>query len=157
MSVSNFVLDAVQAAMGTDTTTFDKALWMFLIKAPFTDNPATVIADGDLASFDGSAPIARTAAALLAGVDPLTGDRISVVKPTTGSWTWATTGLTNLPQTIYGFGLGDSSVTLGGSHRMLLGQFEAPIPLAALVGQVINVDNPIVRITAPAITVDPNS
>lgn len=119
--------DATTLAPAADANT------VALIKAAFVPDEAMVAADVTLADFDGSTPIAAAVGAQQAGIDPATGQQIITIKETAGGWRWETTGVTNLPQTIFGYGLfnDDQTVLLG------LALLDSPLTLTE-AGQEVN-------------------
>jgi len=100
--------------LGSDTTTLApaaNALKVLLLKANFTPDPGLVIGDLVEADFDGYAAILAALAALPESLDPATGDSLLTVGPPAGGFRWETTGLTNLPETIFGFALTNNGKT----------------------------------------------
>jgi hypothetical protein len=105
---------------------------LVLLKADFTPDENLVLADVTLADFDGYAAKTPTAGAQQVGTDPLTQEQIVTLAEPVGGWRWATTGLTNLPQTIFGFALLDTtSATLFAIQRLA-----EPLTLTAVGNQV---------------------
>jgi len=92
-----------------------------------------VVADLDLADFDGYAPIPSDAPPFSAAIDPVSGDQIVTIDEPAGGWRWETSGVTNLPQTIYGFGLTNGAGTVLHAAALL----DDPVTLTA-AGQEIN-------------------
>lgn len=122
--------------LGADATTLAPAAnanKIALIKAAFVPEENMVPANVTLADFDGSDPLLAAVGAQQVGIDPATGAQIITIKEPAGGWRWETTGLTNLPQTIYGYGLfsNDMATLLG------LALLPAPVQLSE-VGQEIN-------------------
>jgi hypothetical protein len=104
-----------------------------LIKSAFTPNELLTPADLTPADFDGSTAKLAAVGTQQAGLDPATGDQVITIVEPVGSWRWETTGTTNLPQTIYGYGLYDNTLAT------LLGIALLPAPLTLqIVGQQIN-------------------
>jgi hypothetical protein len=131
---------AVRLALGTllaaDTTTLAPAVTankISLIKAPFTPSENLVIGDLTLADFATSTAIAGTLGAQLVGTDPATLDQVITIKDPLGGYRWITTALTNLPQTIYGFALTDSTL----ATLLAVAVLPAPVTLQE-VGQFID-------------------
>lgn len=106
---------ALRLQIGTalaGTTPLDQATALnrvALISAPFTPNENLTFADLTLATFDGSTEKTVPLGSQEVGVDPLTGQQIITIVPPAGGWRFVSTGVTNLPQTIYGFCLYDST------------------------------------------------
>src|SRR6266404_3262845 len=80
-----------------------------LFKAPFTPMPdldpvAMLLTQAD---FDGYVAngISSATGTQNTALDPLTSDYLLQLKLPVGGFRWETTGTTNLPQTIYGFGV----------------------------------------------------
>jgi len=80
-----------------------------LVMAPFTPSEDLALGDLTLATFDGSTAKTVALGAQQVGIDPTTGEQRITVPDVVGGWRWETTGTTNLPQTIYGFVLYDST------------------------------------------------
>lgn len=117
-----------------------------LIKAAFAYSESIALADLDLADFDGSTPIAGAVGAQLVGIDPVTLEQIITIKDPVGGYRWITTGMTNLPQTIYGAAL------LNDAGDAILGLLveDTPITLNA-VGQQIDLGSVQMRFVAQPI------
>lgn len=73
-----------------------------LFKNAIVPNEELSIDDFELADFDGSTPIAGATGAQAVAVDPVTGQQRITIKDPAGGYRWVTSGVTNLPQTIYG-------------------------------------------------------
>jgi hypothetical protein len=101
---------------------------MWLVMSNFVPAETTVLTDFTLATFDGSTPIDVTVGTQPEGLDPATKDAIIDISPPAGGFRWETTGVTNLPQTIYGYALLDNAdaVLLG------CGLLDSPITLNAV-------------------------
>jgi hypothetical protein len=118
-----------------------------LVIAPFTPTEALVFADLTLADFDGSTPLAVGLGTQAEGLDPLSGDAIISLKDPVGGWRWETTGVTNLPQTVWGYALlNDGLDTVFAAERLI-----TPIPLTA-VNQVIQLGGLTLRQLAGSLT-----
>ena len=122
--------------LAADTTTLAPAAdanKIALIKANFTPQENLIVADLTLADFDGSTPLEGATGTQQAGIAPLSGQQVVTIIEPVGGWRWETTGVTNLPQTIYGYAL------LNDAGTVLLGVAKLPtaIPLTA-AGQEIN-------------------
>lgn len=103
----------------------------------------TVVGDLDLADFDGSAAIAGATGAQQTGLDPDTNDQLITIKDPAGGYRFITTGLTNLPQTIYGFALLSNDLATYLAGELL----ETPVTLTA-IGQEINIGKAQMRMVA---------
>jgi len=130
--------------LAADTTTLAPAVnanKIALIANDFNLNELLEVADLTLADFDGSAPIAGATGTQLAGIDPLTGEQIVTVKEPIGGWRWEMTGLTVPTQTIFGYALLKSDLSvLYGAQRL-----PAPITLQA-IGEQIDIGSAQIRI-----------
>jgi len=80
-----------------------------LVMEPFTPTRQTLLADLVLATFDGSTEKTVALGAQGSAQDPVTLQQIITIVEPLGGWRWVTSGTTNLPQSIYGFVLFDSS------------------------------------------------
>lgn len=120
--------------LAADTTTLAPATAnkIALIKAPFTPQESLVVADLTLADFGGSTPIAGAAGAQAVAIDPATGDQIITIKDPAGGYRWVTTNLTNLPQTIYGYCLLDTTL----ATLLAVQTIPTPVGLTAVGQQV---------------------
>jgi hypothetical protein len=104
-----------------------------LVKDPFVAEETLVAADLTYADFDGGTPKDVGLNDQLVGIDPVTGDqRVTLIEPV-GGWRWETSGVTNLPQTIYGFALRDAA----GTTLLAVETLATPITLTE-AGQEIN-------------------
>jgi hypothetical protein len=119
--------DATTLAPATDANK------MVLCKANFPETEQVVVGDITPADFDGSTPLLAGTGTQSEGLDPITNAARITIKSPVGGWRWETTGITNLPQTIYGVALmsNDLSVVLA------VERFDTPIVLTA-VNQVID-------------------
>jgi len=118
-----------------------------LLKAAFTPGEGVLMADLTPADFDGSTPLECELGTQEEGIDPNTGDAIITLGPPAGGWRWEVTGVTNLPQTIYGIAFTNEAETV--LFAML--KFETPIPLSS-VNQAINVGPLTLRQIAGSLT-----
>lgn len=104
-----------------------------LVMDPFTPEETMVPGSLTLATFDGSTPIVAGTGTQPAGLDPATGDQIITIKEPAGGFRWETSGVTNLPQTIYGYAL------LTNDLATLLAVATLPTPVTLqIAGQQIN-------------------
>lgn len=118
-----------------------------LVMAAFTPNEDLTLGDLTLADFAGSTPLAGSTGAQLASVDPATDEQLITIKEPLGGWRWVTTALTNLPQTIYGYALVDSTIAAMYGVQAL----DVPITLTA-VGQSIDLGAVVLRINQQPIS-----
>jgi hypothetical protein len=91
-----------------------------LVMAPFTPSPTTAFADLTLATFTGATPKTVALGAQEAAQDPVSNQQIVTIVEPVGGWRFVTADAVNLPQTIYGFALWDSTSpeTLIGSQLL---------------------------------------
>lgn len=122
--------------LAADATTLAPAMSankIALVQSAFVPSETLVIGDLTLATFDGSTAKAGATGTQQVGNSPATGDQIITITEPIGGWRWETTGVTNLPQTIYGFALIDNA------GAVLLGTALLPTPLTLQeAGQEIN-------------------
>jgi len=104
-----------------------------LVMAAFTPSEDLVFADLTLATFDGSTALSAGTGEQQVGNDPLTNEQLVTIKEPAGGWRWETSGVTNLPQTIYGFALSDNTLATLLATALL----DTPITLTE-AGQEIN-------------------
>jgi len=111
MTPSQLLLTSAATLLAGDTAGLNAALdvEIHLAKNAFTESPSRVLGDFTEADFDGYAALAKDPAAPTVVTDPATGDQIITLPDPAGGWAFATTGVTNLPQTIYGYYLTDST------------------------------------------------
>jgi hypothetical protein len=104
---------------------------------------------GDLtfADFDGSTPLDVTLGAQAEALDPATNDSVITLSPPVGGWRWVTTGITNLPQTIYGVALMDKT----DATVLATEAFPTPIVLTA-IDQVVDIGPLELRLIAGSLT-----
>jgi hypothetical protein len=132
-------LKAVRLQLGEllagDTTTMAPVTGnkMVLIKTAFVPNENIVLADLDQADFDGSTALVCGSGVQPVGIDPSTQDQVITIKSPVGGFRWETSGLTNLPQTIYGYALMDNAAAVLLGSELL----DTPILLSA-VGEEID-------------------
>jgi hypothetical protein len=103
-----------------------------LIKTPFVPSETMVAGDVTPADFTGSTALAGSTGAQLVGVDPSTGQQLITIKEPLGGWRWITTNTVNLPQTIYGYGLYDSTL----ATLLAVALLPAPVALTETGQQV---------------------
>jgi len=118
-----------------------------LIREPFTPLESLALGDLTLADFDGSTALLAGTGTQPEGLDPATSDSIITILAPAGGWRWETTGVTNLPQTIYGVALTDNGITTLFATAALA----TPITLTA-TNQVVNLDALTLRQLAGSIT-----
>jgi len=105
-----------------------------LIKEAFTPTPSTDFTTLTEADFDGYAALECPTGNQLYFTDAATQALITQLKEPALGWHWLTTGVTNLPQTIYGYVVTDAAdtVTIGSAL------FSEPITLTG-TGQAIDI------------------
>jgi hypothetical protein len=113
MQPTTLIWKAQADLLVADTNTLGAvvALGVHLAKANFAPSLNLVIADLVQADFDGYATKAAGAAPYDAYYDAVSGFYTVRIKEPAGGWNWITTGLTNLPQTIYGAYLANGAGT----------------------------------------------
>lgn len=109
---------------------------MCLVMAPFDPNEGLVFADLTLATFDGSTPLDVGLGTQPTAFDPTTNDSVISLKPPATGFRWETTGLTNLPQTIFGYALVDNALAV----LLAADVFAEPVVLTA-INQLVQVDD----------------
>jgi len=143
MQASLALREKASQLLAADTATLAQAAdanVIALIMADFTPSEATVVGDVTLATFDGSTPLAAGLGAQAEGLDPNNTDSLITIKSPVGGWRWETTGVTNLPQTIFGYCLlNDALDTLFACEKL-----DDPITLTA-VNQVVELSNVTIR------------
>lgn len=136
MTPTTVLLVALQNELATDTDGLAAAtaLHAHLIKEPFTPDNSTDFTTLTEADFDGYAALGAGTGVQQQFSDPVTGRLVVQMKEPAGGWHWQTTGVTNLPQTIYGVVLTntDDDETFGAVL------FDTPITLTG-TGQAIDV------------------
>jgi len=137
MTPTSLISDSITDLIAADTTYLAAAAVknVKLVKDPFTPGSGTDYAGLVVADFDGSGAKTAASGAQQSFVDALTGQSVVQLIEPAGGWHWVTTGVTNLPQTIYGYVVtnDDNSETFGSE---LLTE---PITLTAS-GQAIDLD-----------------
>jgi len=111
---SKFTRLTIGASLAAHTVVFPVAgseIMLFVNNITPTEN--TVIGDLTEATFDGYARLDAEAPPMASALDPTTGDQRVTVNEPAGGWRWETSGLTDLPQTIYGFALISGGVLRG--------------------------------------------
>jgi hypothetical protein len=107
-----------------------------LVMAPFTPSPSTAYADLVLATFTGATPKVVALGAQGSAQDPVSNQMVITIVEPLGGWRFVTSDAVNLPQTIYGYALFDST---GGPDLLASQLLPEPITLVA-AGQEINLD-----------------
>lgn len=135
MIPSQAIFERPDVLLAADTSTLAVAAnppRVVLFKAPFTPSPDLVFADLVPADFDGYTDTLCQTGAQRQTLDPNTGDSLVQMIAPLGGWQWETTGLTNLPQSIYGWGLvPNGSASVYGSEL-----FDVPVLLDGINQQV---------------------
>jgi len=111
MLATKALVDRMATLLAADVTTLAEValIELHLSKTAFTPGPIMVPGDFTEADFDGYAPIPVASAVAQVFNDPVTGDRIIQLNEPAGGWSFETTGVTNLPQTIFGAFLTDAA------------------------------------------------
>lgn len=137
--------------LGSDTVTFQKSdpneNLIILIQVDFNPLANPLIGSLTEATFDGYAARAILADGVPQSNDPATGDSLLDLPPNATSYLWETSGVTNLPQTIFGYAVVNSTkATLYGSGLMPNG----PVILTA-VNQSVQIPRVFMRMLAGTI------
>lgn len=143
MQPTDLILDRIAELLAEDTTTLAPAALaceVHLAMNAFSPGTGTVLADLTEADFDGATEIDAGVGPQQNFIDPTTGRRVIQLLEPAGGWHWITTGVTNLPQTIYGYYVTNNGGTILYGCALL----PAPVLLTG-VGQAI--DLPQVRFT----------
>lgn len=128
-------LGALLAADATTLAPVTNANKIALIAAPFSLVETIPLASLTLATFTGATPKAGETGPQEVGLDPVTGMQVIQISPPVGGYRWITGDTVNLPQTIYGFCLLDSTLAI----LLAIAQLPVPITLTA-AGQFIEID-----------------
>jgi len=117
--------------LGNDTTTFlGVDLWLHGVKsdfAPALDTDFSLAEESDFDGYPSPADRKIDAAARTFGYDGATGDMQIMLPAPTGGNFMTTTGVTNLPQVLYGFALSTDSVGLNTANIVASLRLDAPI------------------------------
>jgi len=137
MVPTNDVVPRPSTLFGGDSVTINQGdgNTLNLIKADFTPGRTTDTSMLTLATFDGYAAKTSTITPNV-GRDPSNGDFLVEIPAPAGGWVFEVTGLTGLPQTIYG-------VTVTGvdsSDTWASAKFPVPVVLTT-VGDLVRVDS----------------
>lgn len=135
MLACDALLDALQTFLATEASLLAPLadpVVIHLAKAAFTPSMSMLPGDFIEADFDGYLPLEGVVGAQLAFLDPATLRRVVQLKDPAGGWHWESTGVTNLPQDIFGYWLSsndgltvyasqllDTPVTISGSGQGL--------------------------------------
>lgn len=118
-----------------------------LAKNPFTPGPDLVLDDLTAADFDGYAVKHAGDASPSVFTDPNTGEWIIQLDSPAGGWHWQANGVTNFPQTIYGW----YCTAADGDTLHAAELFSSPITLTA-IGDGIDIAEARVRLSNTALT-----
>jgi len=140
MILNEGTIESIAGAMAATTILGSAAAapkYLRLFKNDIEPDPTTLIGDITDADFDGYADVAVEEAIATIGIDALTGNRrVVVLQAAGGSVFQVSGGVTNLPQTIYGWALLNNAKTaIVGIER-----FETPIVLAN-IDDMLTIDN----------------
>lgn len=139
-----FVLLGADSTTLSQTTNLTKVI---LFKNEVTVNMNTILGDLTEADFDGYAARDIAANAWPQSVDPATGDSMLDARPDSTPFLWETTGVTDLPQTIYGWAVVDSTgATLYCAQNLI-----PPVVLSA-VNQSVTIPRAAMRMLAGSVT-----
>jgi hypothetical protein len=129
MAPTQVLQQAIATLLAHDTATLAAALALkiHLSKTAFVPGPGLTVASFTEADFNGYAALSPTAGNQLVYSDPITGLLTVELVPPAGDWHFQTTGILNLPQTIFGWYVTDNaSAVLYGSGLLTPG-----VPLTA--------------------------
>lgn len=118
-----------------------------LVMNEISPGESLVFGDLTLATFDGSTPIAVGLGTQPTGENPFTAAEVISLKQPVGGFRWETTGVTNLPQTIFGYALLNQAMDAVLATELL----DTPVTLTA-VDQVIDIGAPEMQLPANTIT-----
>jgi hypothetical protein len=150
MIPSKALREKMATLLGADTATLAPAANANVIALFMNDispTEATVLGDLVLSTFDGNAPLEVGLNAQPVALDPANNDAIiDMVPPITG-FRWVTSGVTNLPQTIYGYAL----LTHLNAAYLAAKRLDTPVVLTA-VGQRVDIGAPNFRQLANSVS-----
>ena len=128
---------ALGALLAADTSTLAPAVAnkIHLAMNNFALNEDLAIGDLTEATFTGATALAGSTGSQEVGVDPRTQQQVVEIKAPVGGYRWITADAVNLPQTIYGFYLTDTT----GATLLAAGQLPIPLTLQA-AGQFVSID-----------------
>jgi len=141
MTPTRAIFESMLALLGADTASMSKttgsANTLRLINQPFVPPEGGSIGDLGEADFDGYAPLDVLDGAQPQSNDPANGDSVLRIQAAVGLFQWETTGVNNLPQTIYGYALCNA----GGTTVYGTKELATPIVLTA-ANQFVAVNDP---------------
>lgn len=143
MTPVQILLTAISTAVGADAAKLAGDVSVCLMTNAFAPGPDTTFIGANEATFDGYAPIVKTAATRPTAFDPATGDRILTIPPPAGGWIWETTGPTNLPQTITGFAVYTGAAGMAGT-LLACQRLPSNVVLTA-ADQQVSINDPMLR------------
>jgi hypothetical protein len=127
LAIGDFLAENLPLNQPTD------ALLIRLVAADFTPSEGLVPGDLTFASFDGSTAKSPTVATdWQVGTDPATNEQLITAPEPAGGWRWEVTGVTNLPQSIYGFAL----LTAASAELLAVEKLAAPVTLIAVTNEI---------------------
>jgi len=88
------------------------------VKVPFTPGKQTLLSSLTSANFDGMAILTGDAVAAVEFTDPTDGKQKIRIPEPAGGWNWLTSGLTALPQTIYGVKVTSADISFIGCQKL---------------------------------------
>jgi len=114
--------------LAADTATLAQAAdpnKMCLFMNPATIGEGMVVADLDLATFTGSAPLDGAAGDQQAGIDPLTGDQVITILPPAGGYRWECTAAPASAEVVFGYAL----TTAAGAALLATKKLATPVTI----------------------------
>jgi len=119
LTPSNALSDSVQTATVTSAPFIDCSdITVTPVKVPFTPLKTTLLASLTSANFDGATAKVGDAVDAVLFQDPVDGKTKLRIPEPLGGWNWITTGVTALPQTIYGIKVTSSTIAFLGCQRL---------------------------------------
>jgi hypothetical protein len=149
MFATRALRNSAMSLLAADTTALADATpnKMRLAKNNFAPSENTLIGDIVEADFDGYAAKTITAGVQPEGFDPTTDASVIDLSPPAGGFRYASTGITSLPMTIYGYYVTD------GAGAVLLASAAFPTPIVITrTGQVIDLGDARLSLPANSIT-----
>jgi hypothetical protein len=136
MFASRALRDKALALLAADPATLAPVannIFMALVKSPFVPSENLQLSDVTLADFQTSTPLMLTLGTQPEALVPGTFDSIIDLLPPAGGFRWVTTGVLNLPQTIYGY------VLLDHAQAVVLASALFPSPVVlTIVGERVD-------------------
>lgn len=150
MLTTQEIRELALASLGAETTYFNPGAgsepYILLFKNNITPAESLTFANLVEADFDGYAAIKLGAGAQLVSLNPVDLTAVMDLRIPAGGFRWVTTGVTNLPQTVYGYALVNHAKTI----LLASANLDAPITLD-VAGLRIDLGAPTLNLAANAI------